>query len=717
MAKNKRECPALRETITSARCGEQRGVKIQCPEECAFNPFGPQNSDQFLEIERRAMFKAIDRCRALRAGPATEALLRRIANVHETVAFSLLLKWFREDRDPDGRTFVERWEDEGCHGLSNDECRVFRANMTARIGVLEVRRQLDDTRLEVVDILDEAPVPFIILDPALVNEWVRFGTWISWIYEAPHFTRPTSTAIPFNEIGSLNLKESLAAIITHLGGPAHPSEARDWLPHNLERFLKSTETSRIAVQEATLKAMKMQVGRVRYDWAVDGAWQALDDRLRASPDFNEGELTPTEKDDGWVECWDRIAVGKPEAGGQEVDRGGAFLGRVLLGPCGAMLCGSSGAPHSDLREHFESVADGLAAFQLERIDDLPSQILQRHPRSFDASLVPSAFLEHVPMLKPMVTQVRSDAGSTAGRMADHLTHHLRTWLDEPVPALANHTPRAAVAEPSLRPKVVELMKQQVRSFDTRARESGFFVDLNGILEELGLHELILPPPEFPASSHGLGFGDGEEEGDNKEWLQALFEADRSGRFEAEDWDYDPSIIEMPVKSCELSMAEVVGRVSESIRSREHDSGGIMANMLIQWPELTHLVAKLGDRINPYEQSHLTAQLLLITAVMFPVRPGGLKIHPGRVWHYFEEESNRIHRSISKSNEIAPDAVLIADCPQEALLRMSVSMTLSEATDRSSAPEKAVKELRGFAILEIVAFMRAFIRELSHWPVK
>ena len=35
MAKSKRECPALGEVISSARCGEERGERIACPDDCA----------------------------------------------------------------------------------------------------------------------------------------------------------------------------------------------------------------------------------------------------------------------------------------------------------------------------------------------------------------------------------------------------------------------------------------------------------------------------------------------------------------------------------------------------------------------------------------------------------------------------------------------------------------------------------------------------------
>jgi hypothetical protein len=69
----------------------------------------------------------------------------------------------------------------------------------------------------------------------------------------------------------------------------------------------------------------------------------------------------------------------------------------------------------------------------------------------------------------------------------------RAFLDDQVPALNDRTPRAATGDPDLRPKLIHLMKQRVRSLDERNLETGGTDDLNWMLRELGLTEIIFDP--------------------------------------------------------------------------------------------------------------------------------------------------------------------------------------------------------------------------------
>jgi hypothetical protein len=72
--------------------------------------------------------------------------------------------------------------------------------------------------------------------------------------------------------------------------------------------------------------------------------------------------------------------------------------------------------------------------------------------------------------------------------------HLRTWRDEPVPALAGRTPREAVRDPALRPWVVEFVKRRVREIDEGNLQHGRSDDANELIRDLGLSEIDFPPP-------------------------------------------------------------------------------------------------------------------------------------------------------------------------------------------------------------------------------
>lgn len=48
-----RNCPAVGREIAAVECGRNRGVVYNCPAECPYCPWSPENYDDFLDIEER----------------------------------------------------------------------------------------------------------------------------------------------------------------------------------------------------------------------------------------------------------------------------------------------------------------------------------------------------------------------------------------------------------------------------------------------------------------------------------------------------------------------------------------------------------------------------------------------------------------------------------------------------------------------------------------
>ena len=69
--------------------------------------------------------------------------------------------------DEAGRTCAQRLEQAGFPRLNKDERVLFRAKMGVQAAVMEVRRNLDHERLEVVHLLDAEPRPFVVMDQSL----------------------------------------------------------------------------------------------------------------------------------------------------------------------------------------------------------------------------------------------------------------------------------------------------------------------------------------------------------------------------------------------------------------------------------------------------------------------------------------------------------------------------------------------------------------------
>jgi hypothetical protein len=75
-----------------------------------------------------------------------------------------------------------------------------------------------------------------------------------------------------------------------------------------------------------------------------------------------------------------------------------------------------------------------------------------------------------------------------------LAEQRRHLADQPVPALEGATPRQAASDAALRPRLLELMKAQVRQLDRENLKTGRRDDINALLRELGLVEIDFPPP-------------------------------------------------------------------------------------------------------------------------------------------------------------------------------------------------------------------------------
>ncbi len=68
--------------------------------------------------------------------------------------------------------------------------------------------------------------------------------------------------------------------------------------------------------------------------------------------------------------------------------------------------------------------------------------------------------------------------------------HYQKFLDDKIPAIDDMTPREAMNDPDMRPRLIELMKGHVRNIDSTAKKKGINLNIDWVLEELGLDELL-----------------------------------------------------------------------------------------------------------------------------------------------------------------------------------------------------------------------------------
>lgn len=383
-SKEKRICPAIGREISSAECGESRHSRYACPEECPFNPYSADNYDRLLELSDK-----VDVLQSKWLSTQTEEHQRTREEVQRLGSDGTLEKVgmivfdvLHYRRDSEGLTMIERWEKQGFPGLKNDQRFFVKARAAIRLGFLEIHQVIDDREVIAVDLLEPGSPEVRVVDRSLASRAVRFGTWLMWTYDMPHFRRIHGVTCQVNSIRELSPLEVLELTLDHLGCPPSEPERTRWMA---KRYLDVLESL--------------------------------------------------------------SAIGKAR-------RLGAILGRQ------GMEGHRSPSP----------VDPKLEALVAPRLRENPIQLEVQTQR------------------RELEIEDGSDVDQ-AVRMS-----LLRSWLNESIPALGGKTPREAAVDPALRPMLVHLVKDQVRSFDEANLRAGTTGDMNWALRDLSLDELIFPPP-------------------------------------------------------------------------------------------------------------------------------------------------------------------------------------------------------------------------------
>ncbi len=422
---------------------------------------------------------------------AFQAGMRRVVTEHPTAPYFHFIAWqgfYR--RDPSGETCLDKMAKAGFPGLTADERIVARARMRMRPALVEIHRVLNSESVEAVDLLNPLDVPFVVVDRVLSATAVRFSTYLLHLVPLPNFHRPFGTCCEICSQSPFSAEELAPEVIRFHGGVTGADEIRRWLEENSGKFCDAIEAVVLARSRAMFENLDGLFGKAVYELTKPfSEYQAHLDSLREI--FPEPP-TNSERREGFGQA----RVWSARAGDPEIDYigEGAVLGRVLLGPTHWRLEAMGAAKIDKLRARFENLMGDAVRFAGERRDDLTKSILEKQP-SYDPALVPPALLADPPQLMTGTARVPDQGGvSSEASVQQYLEAQERRFLDEPVPALEDKTPRRAAADPELRPDLIMLMKERIYDADRKNRETGSADDLNWMLRELGLNEILFPPP-------------------------------------------------------------------------------------------------------------------------------------------------------------------------------------------------------------------------------
>lgn len=488
-ASKHRLCPALGREISRSECGENRQSHYACPAACAHNPFALENYTALLSTEdaldRRTLTWMFEEARD-RAGleRGLQSALRA-GSGHSAHAFTTWNLFFR--RDERGLTCAQRWVQAKFPGLNNDERVFVQAKMQVRVVLFEVHRVLDEQRVEGVDLLAPEATPMIIVDRSLAARTPRFAAVLGWAYPLPHFWRLSGTAISMSDVEDFETAEVVTETVRHLGGPTEVAALRLWLAEHFVRVDEALIATAKERHRLMLASVDAQFGLALYTLQVPFAEcrAALD----AEPEIDRDEPTDKERSEGFAEARDWFDDQFPATTGRKL------LGRILLGQAFWRLEATGAARLVALRKRFEKRLGKRMRFDRERRDDVGSRLAMEMPKP-DQALVPPRLLQR-PMQVEFSTSrvsVTTPLGSKADMEAHFMREYLRDYADHPVPALNGKTPRQAANDPSLRKKLLHLLKPMVRRIDEANLRTGRSDDINGLLRELGLAEIDFPPP-------------------------------------------------------------------------------------------------------------------------------------------------------------------------------------------------------------------------------
>lgn len=513
-AKSKQlDCPAVGRRIKRQECGENRISSYDCPADCPNNPWSPNNYDRTLEIQDRCTEKLIARLRAEQVRALGYTRFPDFAGKDRAMAS---LQWFSDkfyrETDASGKTFWQRWKDDRCAELNNDQRIHIEAESMMRVAVLEILEICNESMVRAVDLLDPDRAPFPLLDRSLCKTACRFSTLFCVIFELPHYCRIHSVGYPLPDVPGLSARDVFMEIASHLGAPPSQEERSKWLLNNLCRMGNSFNAVSLARHEAMLNGIKMAYTRTVYE--VKCSLDKLHQILEKAKDIDEGDLSDEDRDAGFVQAWDALG------GESQYIKGESLLGRILLHKDDYLQLEASSSERSNqLKQRIDKLFGKHIRFSRERTDDLAAQYREKRKYNYDPALVPERLMQNITQVETAVSRIKFDPDATSRAQLDEQIEQefMKTFLDKSIPLLDGLTPRQAAKDSARRPRLVEIMKSRVRDQDESNLRNGCNTDINWMLEELGLDEINFPPPPLRQKAVEEDFDDDNSDDDDEEF--------------------------------------------------------------------------------------------------------------------------------------------------------------------------------------------------------
>jgi len=490
-----RDCPAVGRKIKPLECGQNRGVNYACPSDCPYCPWIPENYDHFSETEGVLDEKTFEHYAELVGQfEGTAKLDTGLLKEGVDGAMEFQSNCYREFHLREyeaGKTMFDLWREAGWPGLGRSDL-LFLMPYKARTfcTLIEVRRIVDDLRVECVDLLNEEAGVFTICDRSLAGSALQFQVFVGFIARYPFFWRTHGMAFPL-PLAAESGRDFLFRHVRKMGGPElGDNKLRQWLAENFLTLNRSVTDEALTKARSTFRNTDLKECVAVY-------------RLKGSPGdlalAGREEFEPTEPEEnviaqhGDYDAYVWLRAGKSKAWesqlpdllrNQAAGPGIPIWGNLRVFPNRIEIRGMSEKHFRPMREMAEKFFGKFIVFEKESVVDLAKQTWPE-----DGSL-PREEGGQVAFATSFFPEGVSDPGEM---MQQVFRSRYETFLDEKVPALNGLTPREASRRPEMREMLVDLMKSHVQSMDGHSKKDGRTYDIGWVLDELELSELKSAP--------------------------------------------------------------------------------------------------------------------------------------------------------------------------------------------------------------------------------
>lgn len=487
-----RNCPVVGREIAAVECGRNRGVVYNCPVDCPYCPWTPENYDDFLDIEQ-----CVDR--------ETNVFYRSVAGSRDNIrnAIDRIMDGYGSEEEKsmqlnslfyreylirdfgDGKKLFDLWRESGWKGLSRDEPFIASHKISTRVSLLEVRRVVDSQIVECVDLFSDSQELVICCDRGLARNAAPFDTLLAWICRYPFFHRVHGIARPLpNSVESSS--DRVLKTVEKLGGPSKPGpEWNDWLGIHLnevadeigreekKRMLSAARNSDFKECVAVYR-WRAGFSKLELEGRRDFVWLPEDETSLVESGSHEDHVwLRTGESAQWEEKLPKAYRSIPGVPGEPV------WGHLHVYPDRVEVLATSETLFRPMREMTEQFFGQALVFEKEFVADLAKQKFSGGEEDQSPGVVlASNFFREKPDTKEVLKQT-INAG-------------LRHALDDQIPALGGTTPREAAKSPETRPILIDWMKGYLSSLESLGKQNGVVLDIDWALDELGLGELKVP---------------------------------------------------------------------------------------------------------------------------------------------------------------------------------------------------------------------------------